>query len=71
MVGFSMGGNLTLKYLGERGDTLDSKIKASVVFSVPTDLSGSCDRLERWYNRIYMKRFLANLKNKIGCHTEI
>lgn len=32
---------------------------------MPTDLSGSCDRLEKWYNRLYMKRFLANLKSKL------
>ena len=65
LVGFSMGGNLTLKFLGEKGSDLDHKIKGAVTFSVPTDLSGSCDRLAKWYNRIYMKRFLTNLKNKL------
>jgi predicted alpha/beta-fold hydrolase len=65
LVGFSMGGNLTLKFLGEKGNNLNHKIKGAVTFSVPTDLSGSCDRLEKWYNRIYMKRFLTNLKGKL------
>lgn len=65
MVGFSMGGNLTLKYLGERRDQLNSKIKGAVTFSVPTDLSASVDKLGKWYNRIYMKRFLNTLKSKL------
>lgn len=65
MVGFSMGGNLTLKYLGERGSSIDTKIRGAVTFSVPTDLAGSCSQLEKWYNRVYMKRFLKNLKSKL------
>jgi predicted alpha/beta-fold hydrolase len=65
MVGFSMGGNLTLKYLGERGTELDNKIKGAVTFSVPTDLAGSSEKLEKWYNRIYMNRFLGTLKSKL------
>src|ERR1051325_1100597 len=36
--GFSLGGNLTLKYVGERGLELDRRIKAAVAFSVPCDL---------------------------------
>lgn len=65
MVGFSMGGNLTLKYLGERGQELNTKIKGAVTFSVPTDLAGSSKKLEKWYNRIYMNRFLSTLKSKL------
>src|ERR1043166_7532231 len=42
LIGFSLGGNLTLKYVGERGRELDPSIKAAVAFSVPCDLySGS------------------------------
>src|SRR5688572_32877809 len=40
LIGFSLGGNLTLKYLGER--SLHSEIKSAVVFSAPLDLYTSC-----------------------------
>lgn len=63
LIGFSMGGNQTLKYLGER--TIDSKVKASAAFSVPCDLQASGARLEEWDNIIYLKRFLKKLGRKI------
>lgn len=65
LVGFSMGGNLSLKYVGERGENLHSKIKKCVVFSVPTDLKDSCYALMKKSNYIYMKRFLVDLKVKL------
>ena len=63
LVGFSLGGNLTLKYLGERvaGDA----IKKAVVFSVPMDLKTSCEKISSPGNRIYSNRFLKSLKQKI------
>ncbi len=65
LVGFSMGGNLSLKYIGERSENLNSKIKKCVVFSVPTDLKDSCYALQKKSNLIYMKRFLVDLKGKL------
>lgn len=65
LVGFSLGGNQTLKYLGERPDTLDPRIKRAVAFSVPCDLAASARRMALWYNRPYMKRFLDMLHEKI------
>ena len=38
LIGFSVGGNITLKYLGEKGDGLDSRVTHSVSFSVPSSL---------------------------------
>jgi len=35
LIGFSMGGNLTLKYLGEKSKHISSKIKRACVFSTP------------------------------------
>ncbi|WP_119395212.1 YheT family hydrolase [Salinibius halmophilus] len=63
MVGFSMGGNLTLKYLGER--QVDSAISSAVVLSVPTDLAGCAHKLAEPENKVYMKRFLRDLKDKV------
>jgi predicted alpha/beta-fold hydrolase len=63
LVGFSLGGNLTLKYLGERKPS--APIKKAVAFSVPMDLKTSCEKISRPLNRIYSNRFLKSLKRKI------
>jgi uncharacterized protein len=63
LVGFSLGGNITLKYLGEREAA--TTIKRAVVFSVPMDLRTSCEKISRPLNRIYSNRFLRSLKKKI------
>lgn len=65
LVGFSLGGNLTLKYLGEQAGQLDGRIIGAVAFSVPCDLASSSLRLAGWGNRIYMWRFLRTLKRKV------
>ena len=58
-----MGGNCTLKYLGENSN-IPKEIKCAITFSVPTDLEGSSKALEHWQNTIYMQRFLNTLKKK-------
>jgi predicted alpha/beta-fold hydrolase len=65
LIGFSLGGNLILKYLGERGREVDSRIAAAVAFSVPCDLQASSTQLGRASNRIYMRHFLGSLHQKI------
>ena len=65
LLGFSLGGNLTLKYLGEQSRELDPRIKKAVAFSVPCDLQSSSRQLEGFANRIYMRHFLMSLREKI------
>ncbi|MBX7150909.1 alpha/beta fold hydrolase [bacterium] len=65
MIGFSMGGNLTLKYIGERGHTLSPLIKRAVAFSVPCDLKSSAIEMAKKTNQIYMNRFLRLLHEKV------
>ncbi|MEO0446182.1 MAG: alpha/beta fold hydrolase [Verrucomicrobiota bacterium] len=65
LVGFSLGGNMTLKYLGEEGGAVDPRIRGGVAFSVPCDLASSSIRLAAWENRIYMKHFLRSLRAKV------
>ena len=65
VVGFSLGGNLALKYLGEGVFTPSDKIKAVVAISVPCDLSACGKALERRENFLYVKRFLISLSKKI------
>ena len=59
--GFSLGGNLMLKYLGE-GNKLPSQLKAAVAISTPCDLHLSLKKLEEFRNRIYSGRFVKKLK---------
>lgn len=65
LIGFSLGGNLTLKYLGEKSQLTNTKIKRAVTFSVPMDLHTSCLQISKPYNWIYANRFLKSLKLKI------
>jgi predicted alpha/beta-fold hydrolase len=64
LIGFSLGGNLTLKYLGEIGGK-QTKIKNAVAISVPMDLGNSCDKISSGTNLIYSNRFLTTLKSKV------
>ncbi|MFW5823930.1 MAG: YheT family hydrolase [Marinobacter sp.] len=66
LAGFSMGGNLTLQYLGEQGEAVDSRIAGAVTFSVPCDLAGGADVLARRSRRLYMARFLRDLRPKMA-----
>ena len=64
LVGFSLGGNMMLKYLGERGSEVDDRIAYGVAFSVPCDLSSSSEKMARPENYVYMKRFFRSLAEK-------
>lgn len=70
LVGFSLGGNLTLKYLGEVRNRPDELDKA-IVFSVPLDLHTSCLKISQPSNWIYSTRFLLSLKEKVRLKSRI
>lgn len=62
--GFSLGGNVILKYLGERGR--GSRISAAATICVPFDLASSCKQLERGFmGGLYTAYFLRSLKRKL------
>src|SRR5690606_15028776 len=63
--GFSMGGNLTLLYLAQQSEQIDSRISGAVTYSVPADLAGSADMLALPSRKIYMQRFLRDLHGKM------
>ena len=64
LVGFSLGGNLVLKYLGEAAP--HPKISAAVAISAPVDLrSTACALDSKMANWIYLKRFLQTLNSKM------
>ncbi len=65
LVGFSMGGNISMKYLGVHGNNIPDVVKGCVAFSAPTDLEAGARILDRPSNFIYKKRFLKYLKTKL------
>ena len=71
LVGFSIGGNLTLKYIGEMGRDLSRFIKSAAAVSVPCDLESSASKLAERSNILYMKRFLKMFHDKIRLKMEI
>lgn len=71
LIGFSLGGNLTLKYLGEMGHALPPEIKGAVTVSVPCNLHESAVQLGRFRNRMYQKRFLRSLRGKLRAKQKV
>jgi predicted alpha/beta-fold hydrolase len=64
LVGFSLGGNITLKYVGEAAP--HAAIVAAAAISTPIDLAASARWMDRERrNRIYLRRFLKSLIEKI------
>jgi uncharacterized protein len=64
LIGFSLGGNVTLKYLGE--GACHPAVVAGIAVSVPIDLAASAAAIDRrWSNRFYLRRFLGRLVPKI------
>lgn len=64
LIGFSLGGNITLKYLGETDP--HPLVSAAAAISVPVDLVSTAATLDRRKgNRFYLQRFLRTLVEKI------
>jgi len=64
IAGVSLGGNVLLKFLGERGSDLPPQLRAAAAISVPFDLSRSSTRINRGFSRLYQKFFLGSLRRK-------
>ena len=65
LVGFSLGGNVSLKLAGELGADAIGLLDGVCSVSTPIDLSACSDALEAPRNFIYQDRFLARLKDRI------
>ena len=64
LIGFSLGGNITLKYLGEAPP--HAAIVAAAAISTPVDLAAGARWLDREpRNRLYLRRFIKSLVAKI------
>ncbi len=63
LMGYSMGGGMQQKYLGER--KIDDRIKGAISFSVPCNVKDSAEQLRLKGNQMYERRFIKKLKEKI------
>jgi predicted alpha/beta-fold hydrolase len=64
-IGFSLGGNMLLHYLGIKQAQIPTSLKAALAFSVPIDLAASSHTISQPSNMLYLKRFLRSLTKKM------
>jgi len=64
IAGVSLGGNVLLKFLGERGRDLPYQLRAAAAISVPFDLARSSQRINRGFSKFYQRFFLDSLRRK-------
>ena len=62
-VGFSLGGNALLKWLGETGDA--ARLRAAVAVSVPFDLGVCARAMDEGFSKVYQFRLMQRLKNSV------
>lgn len=65
LAGYSMGGNIGMKYLGVNGQNIPDNIKVSINFSAPTDLLSSVKLLDLPKSWFYSNRFRQKIWKKI------
>lgn len=63
-VGYSLGGNVLLKYLGEQGATCP--LTGAVAVSVPFRLDQCADRVKLGFSKIYQKHFMKELNHYLN-----
>ena len=63
VIGFSLGGNVLLKWLGEQGSQLD--LFAAVAVSVPLVLSACANKLDKGFSKFYRANLLRELKHYV------
>jgi predicted alpha/beta-fold hydrolase len=64
-VGFSLGGNVLIKYLGEEGGGATRRLRTGAAISVPYDLGACADHMSHGAGRIYAGFFLRSLRKKV------
>jgi uncharacterized protein len=64
LCGVSLGGNVLLKWLGERGRGVPAQVKRAAAVSVPFDLEAGARLMEKGFARVYVRHFLETLVEK-------
>lgn len=63
-VGYSLGGNVLLKWLGEPGRKHPATLRGAAAVSVPFDLEAGARYIHHGFARVYEHHFLHTLKRK-------
>lgn len=63
VVGYSLGGNVLVKWLGERGG--EHPARCAVAVSVPYELATCAERMSEGFSRVYQAHLLRSLKRKL------
>jgi predicted alpha/beta-fold hydrolase len=60
-IGYSLGGNVLLKWLGETGES--APLERAVAVSVPFRLEAAGQRLEQGFSRLYQNHLMKKMRN--------
>jgi hypothetical protein len=61
-IGYSLGGNVLLKWLGENGQQgIENPLRAAVAISIPFELKKTVEQLNKGFSRLYQWRLLREL----------
>jgi predicted alpha/beta-fold hydrolase len=71
MVGVSLGGNMLLKYLGERGGEMAIRLRAAAAISPPFDLALGAEQISQGLSQRYVASFLASIQAKLRAKAEL
>lgn len=66
VAGFSLGGNVLLRWLGEAGEAARGLVRAAAACSVPFDLAAGSAFVETGLRRVYLRHLLATLRVKLA-----
>src|SRR5262249_14355995 len=65
LIGFSLGGNIALKLMGELGEETCGALDSAVAVCPPVDLQAAVSRLSRLQNRPYDRHFVNLLLQRV------
>ncbi len=65
LIGFSLGGSILLRYLGEDDGQLPAQLQAAAAISPPYDLAASAGPFNEGAGRLYARRILRSLQAKV------
>lgn len=71
LIGFSLGGNITLKLLGESAEELPVNLDQAVAICPPVDLMECVQTLARGINRVYDRHFVRLLLQQVETQSRL